>query len=109
MAQPVEIVPLIVVQVDNKKKKSLHLSYLQLSDENKLGGEILFKNRLKLKTPWNYTKAFIYYANNLLMRLINTAGFSNDPRSANIACSSNNSTQSANSVSSAISATFFTK
>ncbi|EHO47169.1 hypothetical protein HMPREF9096_01371 [Haemophilus sp. oral taxon 851 str. F0397] len=40
MAQPVEIVPLIVAQADNKKKKSLHLSYLQLSDENKLGGEI---------------------------------------------------------------------
>ena len=38
--QPVEIVPLIVAQADNKKKKRLHLSYLQLSDENKLGGEI---------------------------------------------------------------------
>lgn len=35
-----EIVPLIVAQADNKKKKSLHLSYLQLSNENKLGGEI---------------------------------------------------------------------
>ena len=40
MAQSVEIVPLIVAQEDNKKKKRLHLSYLQLSDENKLGGEI---------------------------------------------------------------------
>ena len=40
MAKPVEIVPLIVAQADNKKKKRLHLSYLQLSDENKLGGEI---------------------------------------------------------------------
>ena len=49
------------------------------------------------------------YPNNLLTRLINAAGFSNEPRSASMACSSNNSTQSANSASSAMSATFFTK